>query len=164
LVAEFADDAARKQYFYEEILVQHHVLALVRSEGTKWGVEGKIFPSAWMDKGLEIRDGLDLCRKARRSIEAIRRSPVMDDQHHVPGQSQGLEPRVEIPRLINESIRPCRRRPRLSHAHHVRGQTSSEARDVRDDVAPQVGRRRIAVQKHDGIAAAGIYIADFCIE
>ena len=51
--------------------------------------------------------------------------------------------------MIREAIAAALGWPRVAHPDEVRGQTSAERLDVRDDVAPEVRRRRISVKEDD---------------
>jgi len=44
----------------------------------------------------------------------------------------------------------------LAHADEVRRHAAGERLDVRDDVAPEVGRRRVAVQEEHVLALANV--------
>ena len=80
----------------------------------------------------------------------------MGDQGDVLGQAQGIEPRVQIACMVHETVGAVRGPIRRAHAQQVGGQAAGPAGHVGDDVAPQVGRGGVAVQKHHRVALAGI--------
>src|SRR5262249_59490648 len=92
----------------------------------------------------------------RRPIEAEGRAPVVYDQRDIAGESQGLEPRVQIQGVIDEPIRAAGCSPRFAHADEVRGQAPPVWLEGRDNVAPEVGRGGVAVQEHDRWSVAGL--------
>src|SRR5579862_3749928 len=47
---------------------------------------------------------------------------------------------------------------RITHANEVRSDTASKAFQRGDDVAPEVGRGRVAMQEDNGVASAHLYI------
>jgi len=125
----FAQDIRRQDRFHEEILVEDHVLALVGAQCSE-DVAGlaEVRPAPRQRNGLHVGDGLDLPRVAERSVEPQDRSPVVHDEGDIAREVQGVEPRVEIPRMIRELV--CRRRrfSRLAHPDEVRRETSPEPR------------------------------------
>jgi hypothetical protein len=59
LVGEFANDALRQNCLDEEILLEHHTLAVPRSERAKDRVAAvrKVLPEPWLNDGLHVGDG-----------------------------------------------------------------------------------------------------------
>jgi hypothetical protein len=49
----------------------------------------------------------------------------VDDEHDVAGESERLEPGVEIACVVDESIAPARRLARFAHAHQIRSQAAA---------------------------------------
>jgi hypothetical protein len=100
-----------------------------------------------------------------RAIEAERRAPIVYvDERDVVVQAQRVEPGVEIAGVIGEAIGVRRRFARLAHADQVGRETASVAADIRNDVAPQIGRRGITVQEDDRVAFAGVHVTHFTID
>src|SRR5215831_18878488 len=87
----------------------------------------------------------------------------MDDQYCV-AQLHRVEPRVEVSCVVNEAIGIGRRRAGLTHSDEVGSKTSTKITHMRNDVAPEIGRRWVPVQENDGITFSHIYITHFAIE
>src|SRR5262249_42410129 len=73
-------------------------------------------------------------------------------------------PGIEIARVIDEAIRARWRLPGVAHADQVGCQTAMIPGHVRNDVAPEIRGRRVAVEEHDGIAAARVDVRHLRIE
>src|SRR5262249_11042423 len=71
---------------------------------------------------------------------------------------------VEIADVIGEAIGAAWRCPGSAHADEVGRETAAVPGGERDDVAPEKGRGRVAVQEDDGIASADIDIAHLGVE
>ena len=56
--------------------------------------------------------------------------------------------------MVDEAITAVRRGPGIAHADIVRRQAAPVRQEMRNDVAPEIGRRRIAMQEDDRIAFA----------
>src|SRR5260370_5700399 len=97
-------------------------------------------------------------------VEAQGRSPVMHHEGHIPAQVQRIKPGIEITRVIDEAIGVIGRLPRATHAHQVRSQATASPLKVRNNIAPQVGRRGVTVQEDNWITCPGIDISHVCIE
>src|SRR4028118_96633 len=52
----------------------------------------------------------------------------------------------------------------VAHPAPVRRQAATQPFDVRDDVAPAVGRGGVAVKEDDRLARAGVYVGDLGLE
>src|SRR4028118_2070630 len=52
----------------------------------------------------------------------------------------------------------------VAHPAPVRRQAATQPFDVRDDVAPEVGRGGVAVKEDDRLARAGVYVGDLGLE
>src|SRR5262249_4819076 len=107
---------------------------------------------------------LDLLRMTPGAIEADGRAPIVQDQRHVSRELQRLEPSIHVTRLIDETIDFARRLARPPHAHEIRRETPANGADVRNDVAPLVRPRGIAMEKDDRLAFTYIDIADLGIQ
>src|SRR5882724_7218828 len=78
-------------------------------------------------------------------MEGERRSPILRDEVGRTNAGRRDEG-VEIANVIVEAIVDIRLAG-LAEADQIRGYASRHRRDKRQDIAPNVGRRRIAVQK-----------------
>src|SRR5262249_60599835 len=74
------------------------------------------------------------------------------------------EPRVEIPRVIHETIASAGRLAGPAHADEIGRQAPTQARQVRNHVAPEVRRRRIAVEEDDRRADPDLYVRHEAVE
>src|SRR5262249_17546957 len=97
-------------------------------------------------------------------METQCRSPIMHNQYDVFGQSKSLEPSVKIARMIHEPVCVCRRLSRLTHPDQIGRETAAEFGYIGDDVAPEIGGGRIAMQEHDRLADANIDVTEFRVE
>src|SRR5262249_60827173 len=77
---------------------------------------------------------------------------------------QRLEPSVEIARVVDEPISSTGRLAGVAHPDQVGGEAAVTARDVGDDVAPEIGRRRVAVQEDDRIPGACVDVGHLGVE
>ena len=66
--------------------------------------------------------------------------------------------------MVDEAVGAARRPPRLAHTDQIGSKTATEHVDMRDDVAPEVGRRGIAVQEDDRLARARVDVGDLRVE
>jgi hypothetical protein len=91
-------------------------------------------------------------RPPRGEMEGERRSPVLS--HQVSGiDAEAFDEGIEIARLIGKAVGDVGLAG-LTEANQVRRDATRDRRDQRHDVAPNVGRGRIAVQEQrDGRAA-----------
>src|SRR5262249_41425826 len=124
----------------------------------------KILPAPRLDDRLHVRDPLHAIRVPARPVESERRPPIVQYQNDSMRQVQGFEPGVEIARVIAEAVRAGRRWPGATHSDEIGCKASAEAGEKRNDVAPQIRRGRIAVEKHNRIAAADVDIAHSSVE
>ena len=97
---------------------------------------------------------------AHRPVEAERRAPVVYDEADAV-EPERLEETVDVARVIDEAITDIGF-VGAAHADQIGRDAAADAAHVRDYVAPQVGRRWIAVQKHDRIAAALVDVGHAC--
>src|SRR5258708_352476 len=97
-------------------------------------------------------------------VEAQGGPPVMHYEGHIPAQVQRVKPGIEITRVIDEAIGVIGSLPRATHAHQVRSQAAASPLKVRNDIAPQIGRRGVTVQEDDWITPPGIDITHSRIE
>src|SRR5207249_1417970 len=74
-----------------------------------------------------------------------------------------VEPGVEISHVVGKPV-VAARGTGLPHADENGRQTPAETGDVRDDVAPDVRRRRVPVEEHDRVARARVDVGDFGVE
>ena len=79
-------------------------------------------------------------------METERRSPIVNHQRHfLLCEAERSEPGVEIADMVSKPIRTIGRLARIAHAGEIRCETSRLRRQVGNDVAPEVGRGRIAM-------------------
>ena len=79
----------------------------------------------------------------------------MYDKHNVVTDSDLVPQTVQKLPLLRVAVAVASRiveLVRIAHANEVTGDQSSEAFAVRHDVSPQVGRRRVAMLEHNGVA------------
>ena len=91
----------------------------------------------------------------------------MDDQGHALAHIQSLEQGVEVTAVLDEAIRAGATVGQLvgvAHADQVGGDAAAEWLQVRQDVAPEVGRGGIAVQQHDGVALSHLHVRHLAAE
>src|SRR5439155_15009829 len=92
------------------------------------------------------------------------RAPVVHDERDVAPGPDGLEPGVEVARMIGEAIRARRRLAGVAHADEVGGQASALRLHVANDVAPEVGGGRVAVEEHHRIAPARVHVGHLGVQ
>src|SRR5262245_51746138 len=88
-------------------------------------------------------------------VEAQGRAPVVDDERDPLADAELLEERVEMAAVLDEAIRVRAARDELvgvAHPDEIGRDAASRTLEVRDHVAPEIRRRRVAVQEDDGIA------------
>src|SRR5208337_2617638 len=161
-IAELANNAAGQDALDENIVFQNHVVAgraAQRFENFNRPLR-PFRPLQWPDDRLHVRDSLDGLGMARGPVKAECGAPVVHDERDVALEIEALEERVEMPGMILEAIRASRRRTRRAHPDEIRRDASRMRREVRNDVAPEVRRGRIAVQENDRIAAAGVRVGN----
>jgi hypothetical protein len=84
------------------------------------------------------------------------------DERDVCGQAEGVEPGVEVVGVVGEAVAGRGAGP--AHADKIWGQAAAQVGDVRDDVAPQVRRGRVAVQEDYRVALAGFDVVHLGVE
>ena len=114
--------------------------------------------------GLHVGDRLDLVGEAGRSMKTEGRTPIMHDQSDVFRDPQGVEPRVQIARMVDKAVSLRRRFSGLAHSDQVGRQAATVFAEIGDDVPPEVGRGRITMKEHDRIALADVDEAHLGIE
>ena len=85
----------------------------------------------------------------------------MDDEGDVVAQVQLIEQPIEVLTMFNERVRPWASVVELvgvALADQIRCDTTSLARNVGDNVAPQVGRCWIAMQEDHWVAGTDIVV------
>ena len=94
---------------------------------------------------------------AVRPVEAEGRAPVVHDPDDVRRDAEGGEGAVEVLAVLDESV-PSRpgvvELLGVAHADEVEGDAARQRCHARHDVAPEIGRGRVAVQEDDGVAPA----------
>ena len=106
---------------------------------------------------FHVRDALHGVAMSVRPVEAERRAPVVDHEGHVLRDAERLEERVQVPAVLDERVAvgaAVLELVRVAHADQVRRDAAPLALEVRDDVPPQIRRRRVPVQQHDRVAGA----------
>jgi hypothetical protein len=81
----------------------------------------------------------------------------VDDEGHVVRHAEGVEERVEELAVACERVAPGVRAGqlvRVAHPDQIGRDAAPEAGELRDHVAPQIRRCRVAVQQHDRGAIA----------
>jgi hypothetical protein len=88
----------------------------------------------------------------------------MDDQRHPLVHAQSCEQCVQVAAVLNEAIRSraaVGQLLRVAHADQIGRKTASQFLEVGDDVAPEIGRRGVAMQEHNGVTGARLDIGRF---
>src|SRR6185437_8035447 len=93
---------------------------------------------------------------AIRPVEAERRTPIVNYQRDPALESESLKPSVDITRMIYKPVAPVGCLARLTHPDEVGREAAAESAQVRNHVAPEIRRSRVAVQKNDRIAAPAV--------
>jgi len=88
----------------------------------------------------------------------------MQDQGHVPPEIQRLEPGIEVADMVEEAVVLRGELGGLAHAHEIGRQAPAAPGGEGQDVPPEIGRCRIAVQKDDRIALPDLDEAHLGIE
>jgi hypothetical protein len=168
IVAQLPEDASRQHGLDEAVLVEHQAFSGARPKSAEHPIAtgSKIFPTSRRRDGLHVSDRFDLLAVPEGPIEAECRAPVVHYERDLLPQSQRLEPVVEITGVVDEAVGPARRRRRSPHADQIRRETAADIADRRDDIAPEIGGGRVAVQKDNrtarspGVDVAHLAIAD----
>ena len=109
-LAEATDDGAGQNAFDENIFIQNHVFAAVGAEALKdaAGVFWKISPLHGFDHGLHVGDALGLIPVLVGPIEAQGRTPVMNNEDHIVGDTDLFPQGVQVFPLfgIGVAVRP----------------------------------------------------------
>jgi hypothetical protein len=131
----------------EAVLVHKQLSAEIRPEGAeRFGARGShVEPGRYRQHELHQRKSAYAFFVSSRPIETERGTPVVEHEDDVV-QIKRLDESLEVPRLIFHAVRDLRLCG-TPHANEVGGDTTRVGRDVRDDVAPDVRRRRVAVLK-----------------
>ena len=106
----------------------------------------------------KVNEALDSGVKTLRPVERESRAPIVTDEDDVLDHTELFQQRIEIEPMIDESIRAPRDLVGIPHADQIGRDGAGGRRDVRHDVPPQVGRRRVAMQEHDRIAFTGVNV------
>jgi hypothetical protein len=85
----------------------------------------------------------------------------VDDERDSVLDAELFQQPVQIPPVFDEGVRrrsTVGKLGRITHANEVGSDASPELLHVRNDVAPQITRSRIAVQQHDRITLADVHV------
>ncbi len=85
----------------------------------------------------------------------------MDDERDIALDAKLREQNIEIAPVLNESIgeRPaCGQLLRISHPKQIRSNTTAFLLQVGKNIAPEVRRGRIAVEKNERVSLPDIYV------
>src|ERR1700736_6008785 len=88
----------------------------------------------------------------------------MYDEGDVFPQAQGVEPGVEIARVIDEAVGGVPGLARTAHTHQVGSQATPAPLDMGNDIAPEVRGGGIAVQEDHRLTTSGIDVRHVRIE
>ena len=88
------------------------------------------------------------------------RAPIVDHEHDVFRDANGLQPYLDVRVVIDESIGAAVRRPGVAHPDEVWCQAASVAGDRRDHVAPQMGVGGVPMKEDYGATLTGFCIGD----
>jgi hypothetical protein len=101
-------------------------------------------------------------RRRDGAVEGEHAAPVVADQHR-RRQVAGGEPGVEVAGVVGVAVGDVGLAG-LTHADEIRREGAGLAGDVGDDVAPDVRRRRVAVDEHHRLAGAGLAVGHERVE
>ena len=165
-VGQGAHDARGQHALHEHVLLQDHLLARGRAHRLEDVARPlrPLVPRHRAHDALHVGDALDSLGVTARPVEAARRAPIVADEHDALGEAKRVEPRVEVTGVVGEPVRAVRRLAGVAHADEVGGEAARLSGQVRDDVAPQVGRRWVSVEEHDGVAVAGLDVRHLAVE
>jgi hypothetical protein len=85
----------------------------------------------------------------------------MDYQGDPLAHAEDLEQRIEVAAVLDEAIRTRAAVGQLvgiAHADQVGGDAPAQRLQVRNDVAPQIGRSGVSVQEHDRVALPHVHL------
>ncbi len=153
----------RQDALDEGVALEHQLLAVVGAHALEdaLGRARPVGPQQRRHDRLGEGQPPDAVGVPAGPVEAERPAPVVQHQGHPVAELQLLQQVVEERRVGGEPVgAPARvgQLVRLAHADQVGGDAPAQPAQVRDDPAPQVGRRRVAVQQHDRVAPAGVHV------
>src|SRR5262249_12989689 len=150
--------------FDKEVLLEDHSFAerrTQRSENT--GGLAEILPSPRQRDRLHVGDRLDLVTVSECAVKPERRSPIMQHERDVSGEAERIEPRVEVTRMIHKPVSLRRRFSGPAHPDQIGGKAPCLVADMRDDVAPQIGIGRVAMEEDNWVAGPRVDEAHLCV-
>ncbi len=168
LLAQRVEHPAPEGRLDEDVPLQHEFLADTgRTERLGAGTGGRrqLLGGQRLEEGLQQHDPGDPVRIPGRPVEGQGAAPVVADEDD-PVEAQRLEPGVQVAGLVVEAVVDVR----LAggpHADQVGREHPGPAGEVRDDVAPEVGRGGVAVQEHHGRAAragSGVQVGEMGVD
>jgi hypothetical protein len=89
---------------------------------------------------LHVSDALDRARVTAGPAEPESAAPVVQDQCHPLDGADLVEERVQVSAVVDEPVRPIQSGVRVAHADQVGCDAATQRLDVRNHVAPPVGR------------------------
>ena len=115
----------------EDVLLEHHGLALRRSKALKHVAEVRreIRPADWGDDGFHERDALHAVTMLVRPIEAECGTPVVQHKYHVVAEIQCIPEREQVIALFGVVVAVRTRRVqfvRPTHADQVGGDETAQ--------------------------------------
>ena len=165
-VGQAAQHARGQDPLHEHVLLEHHLLAARRPQGLEDLPRRlrPLVPRHRPDERLHVDHAAHPLGMAPRPVEPERRAPVVHDQRHGARRDDRVEPGVEIARVVHEPVGARGRAARVAHADQIGSQAAAERLDVRDHVAPEIGRGRVAVEEHHRIARAHVHVGHLGVE
>src|SRR5439155_18550543 len=151
---ELAEDRAGQHRLDEHVLLHDHLLPGSRGPERLEHLARllrPLVPGHRPPDRLHEGDSVHIALVPPRVVEAKRRPPVVNDERHVP-QAQRIDEAVDIAGMVEEAVVKVGF-VGLSHADQVERDAAADGRDVRYDVSPEIGRRRVAVQEQHRVAA-----------
>ena len=100
-------------------------------------------------------------------VEADAGTPVVKDEGDVFLDAKGFEKSKSVFAIFGEGVAiggSVRDLLRVTHTNHVDGDEATTAFEMRHDIAPEIGRGRVAVKKDDGVAGAFFDISHLATE
>src|SRR5258708_1294438 len=158
-LAQAAYHQVWQQVFDEKILFQNHTLSRIGTEALPDFLESwkQVCPPEWFHNWLHIDDPLERLTMAICPVKTERRSPIMEDQCDLLPYIKRLQQLIQVGAVLEVPIGGGATVVQLvgiTHSNQVRCNTAPQTLKMRNDVAPDIGGGRIAMQEDNRIPFA----------